>query len=173
MADPRAGSARPKSRAGIWLLVGLVVGALGAIFLPDLAAPYLPDALRAERVEVDGIVEAKDVSSDRLLLTVSGPEGATLITYTGEIAEIGLLVEEGDSVRIGLDAYSPFATDAPILRVRKPRAEGAPDTVDAGPPDEVPAPAPPAADTANVPAAADTAQATGAAGALPGEDTLP
>ena len=140
MGDPRASNPR-KSRGGLWLLTGLVLGAVGAIFLPDLASPYLPAALRGERVEVHGVVDAKEVSGDRLLLTVSGPDGATLVTYRGDVAEIGLLVNVGDSVTIGLDEYAPFASDAPILRVRKQAAAASAE----------PSPALPADDTLPLP----------------------
>lgn len=41
MATPGGG----KGRGMAWLLGGIVVGILGTIFLPRLAAPYLPEVL--------------------------------------------------------------------------------------------------------------------------------
>lgn len=123
MAGPGGAAQRTekKSRGLGWLLAGIVIGALGAVFLPDLASPYLPDSLRAERVQVAGVVEAKSTEGDRLLLTVGSEAGATLVTFRDDIARIDLLVSVGDSVRLEVDEYTPFIDDADIRRVMKPR----------------------------------------------------
>lgn len=102
-----------------WLFIGIVLGIAGTIFLPGLAAPYLPDALRGERQEVTGIVEAKSAEVDRLLLTVGGEAGAMLITYSKNVAEIDLLVDVGDTVVVEVEEYAPFVEDARIRRVAK------------------------------------------------------
>lgn len=123
MAGPGGAAQRTekKSRGLGWLLAGVVIGVLGAVFLPDLASPYLPDSLRAERVQVAGVVEAKSTEGDRLLLTVGSEAGATLVTFRDDIARIDLLVSVGDSVRLEVDEYTPFIDDADIRRVMKPR----------------------------------------------------
>lgn len=123
MAGPGGAAQRPekKSRGLVWLLAGIVIGVLGAVFLPDLASPYLPDSLRAERVQVEGVVEAKSTEGERLLLTVGSEAGATLVTFRDDIARIDLLVSVGDSVRLAVDEYTPFIDDADIRRVMKPR----------------------------------------------------
>jgi len=123
MAGPGGAAQRQekKSRGLGWLLAGIVIGALGAVFLPDLASPYLPDSLRAERVQVAGVVEAKSTEGERLLLTVGSEAGATLVTFRDDIARIDLLVTVGDSVRLEVDEYTPFIDDAEIRRVMKPR----------------------------------------------------
>lgn len=123
MAGPGGASQRPekKSRGLGWLLAGIVIGVLGAVFLPGLASPYLPDALRGDRVLVAGVVEAKSTEGERLLLTVGSEAGATLVTFRKGIAEIDLLVSVGDSVRLAVDEYAPFIDDADIRRVMKPR----------------------------------------------------
>lgn len=124
MAGPGGAAQRTEKakRGGLaGLLIGMVMGALGAVFLPGLAGPYLPDALRGEKEEVAGVVEAKSTEGDRLLLTVGSEAGATLITFRRNIAEIDLLVSVGDSVRIMVDEYAPFIDDAVISRVMKPR----------------------------------------------------
>lgn len=123
MAGPGGAAQRPekKSRGLGWLLAGIVVGVLGAVFLPDLARPYLPDSLRGERVQVAGVIEAKSTEGDRLLLTVGSEAGATLVTFGDDIARIDLLVSVGDSVRLEVDEYTPFIDDADIRRVMKPR----------------------------------------------------
>ena len=126
MAGP--GGAAQRSAAGGkgrgalgWLLVGIVIGVLGAVILPDLASPYLPGALRGERVEVAGVVEAKSTEAERLLLTVGSEAGAMLATFRDGIAEIDLLVSVGDSVLLTVDEYAPFVDDARISRVMKQR----------------------------------------------------
>ena len=115
MATPGGG----KGGGTTWLLGGMVVGILGTIFLPRLAAPYLPEALRGEQQEVSGIVEAKSAEVDHLLLTVGSEAGAMLVTYTKNVTEIDLLIDVGDSVVLVVDEYAPFINDARIRRVMK------------------------------------------------------
>lgn len=117
------GGAKTGKRGGgfAWLIAGIVIGVLGTVFLPDLLAPYLPDALRPAEEQVAGIVEAKSTEGDRLLLTVGSESGATLVTFREDVAEIDLLVSVGDSVRLAVDEYAPFIDDARISRVMKPR----------------------------------------------------
>jgi len=115
MATPGGG----KGGGMTWLLGGMVVGILGTIFVPRLAAPYLPESLRGEQQEVSGTVEAKSTEVDRLLLTVGGESGAMLITYTKNVAEIDLLIDVGDNVVLVVDEYAPFINDARIRRVMK------------------------------------------------------
>lgn len=123
MAGPGGSAQRApdKKRSGgfVWLLIGIVLGVLGMVFLPGVAGPYLPAALRGGDAEVNGVVEAKSTSEDRLLLTVGSDAGATLVTFTKDIAEIDLLVGVGDSVLLSVDEYKPFIEDARIRRVMK------------------------------------------------------
>jgi hypothetical protein len=124
MAGPGGAAQRTEKakRGGLaGLVIGMVMGALGAVFLPGLAGPYLPDALRGDQVQVAGVVEAKATEGTRLLLTVGSEAGATLVTFRDEIAEIDLLVSVGDSVLLSVDEYAPFIDDAKISRVMKPR----------------------------------------------------
>jgi len=95
------------------------VGILGTVFVPRLAAPYLPDALRGEQQEVAGIVEAKSAEVDRLLLTIGSESGAMLVTYSKNVTEIDLLIDVGDSVVLVVDEYAPFVDNAKIRRVMK------------------------------------------------------
>lgn len=123
MADRGGAAQRPenKSHGLAWLLTGLVIGVLGAVFLPDLAGPYLPEALSGQQDQVAGVVEGKSTEGDRVLLTVGSEAGATLVTFRDDIAEIDLLVSVGDSVLLTVDEYAPFIDDARISRVMKPR----------------------------------------------------
>jgi len=102
-----------------WLLIGVIIGILGTIFVPRLADPYLPDALRGDRQEVTGTVEAKSAEVDRLLLTVGGEAGAMLVTFSKDVAEIDLLVDVGDTVVLEVEEYAPFVDDPRIRRVAK------------------------------------------------------
>jgi hypothetical protein len=108
-----------KSRWLWWFVSGLVLGVLGAIFLPDLLRPYLPDMFKGENVEIAGVVEAKSREADRLLLTIDGDAGAVLVTYTHEIPEMDLLIEPGDSVVLAVREYAPFVEDPSVRRVQK------------------------------------------------------
>ena len=115
MATPGGG----KGGGMTWLLGGIVVGILGTVFVPRLAAPYLPDTLRGEQKEVAGIVEAKSAEVDRLLLTIGSDSGAMLVTYKKNVPEIDLLIDVGDRVVLVVDEYAPFVDDAKIRRVMK------------------------------------------------------
>lgn len=117
------GSERKGPRRGLWLLVGIVVGIVGTLFLPSLLAPYLPAALQPDRQEVRGLVLEKSREADRLLLTVESERGAMLATFSEQVAELDLLVAQGDSVTLSLGAYRPFVDDPSVMGVRK-NAEG-------------------------------------------------
>ncbi len=102
------------------LLIGISIGVGGVIYGPDLASPYLPDAFRLKKTEtVAGEVVQKVRESDRLLLTVQTSRGTVLATFKKKVAEIDLLVEQGDAVTLSLSRYAPFVEDPAIERVRK------------------------------------------------------
>lgn len=118
------GSGRSGPRRWLWLVVGIVVGVVGTLFLPSLLAPYLPAALQPDRQEVRGLVLEKSREADRLLLTVESERGAMLATFSEQVAELDLLVAQGDSVTLSLGAYRPFVDDPSVMGVRK-NVEGA------------------------------------------------
>ncbi len=99
--------------------LGLAVGVAGAILVPRLVGPLLPAGLKSGVESVDGTVVRRQRDSERLLLTINTPQGAALATFTEKVAEIDLLVEEGDAVTLGLGAYEPFVDNPPIRAVRK------------------------------------------------------
>lgn len=122
MAGPGGAAQRVESKKSgwwIWLLTGIAVGVLGTIFLPDLLAPYLPSALRPADTEVAGVVQSKSAETDRLLLTVGSEAGATLVTFTEDVARFDQFIGVGDSVRLAVREYSPFIDDPEIRRVMK------------------------------------------------------
>ena len=102
------------------LLIGISIGVGGAIFGPDLASPYLPDSFRIKKTEtVAGEVVRKQREGDRLLLTVQTSQGTVLATFKRKVAEIDLLVQQGDALTMAVSRYAPFVEDPAIERVRK------------------------------------------------------
>lgn len=114
-------------KAGLLMLVlGIVLGVAGTILLPRFLGPMLPAGLRPEGESVEGTVVRRLRDENRLLLTINTPQGAALATFTEKVAEIDLLVEEGDAVTLGLGAYEPFVDNPPIRAVRKADPTGSP-----------------------------------------------
>ena len=128
-----------------WVLLLIFLLGLGVgLSLPSLAPKYLdsyfPKIMKSSTQEVKGAVVRKQTDPNRLLLTISSKEGAILATFQKKIAEISLLVDEGDTITLAVKDYTPFVTDPPILRVNKPEAgsptpasPSAPDPPDPGP----------------------------------------
>ncbi len=110
-----------KILAGVIIFVlGAGIGFSGIRFIPASVSPYLPVAFQPQTQMVKGIVVRKHQDSERLLLTVSTPQGALLATFTQQMSEIDLLVEERDEVTLGLAQYAPFIHDPVIKGVMKP-----------------------------------------------------
>lgn len=106
-------------RAFLFFVVGAVIGVAGTILLPDLLSPYLPQGVGRTESIVQGVVQAKRETGERLLLTVVTSDGAILATFVENVPEVALLVDEGDTVSLALGRYDPFVTDPPIRAVRK------------------------------------------------------
>ena len=108
-----------------WLIflilgVGIVLGVGGTIFAPDVAGLYVPEEFRVKKAEtVDGEVVQKLREGERLRLTVQTTQGSVLATFKKKVAEIDLLVQQGDTVTLALSRYEPFVEDPAIERVRK------------------------------------------------------
>jgi hypothetical protein len=100
-------------------LTGLVLGVLGAIFLPGYIRPYLPQWVMGKMVVVKGAVAAKQKKENELLLTVETPEGVLLATFSKKVDEINLLIKEKDTIEFNLPKYMPFIDDPKIIRVVK------------------------------------------------------
>ncbi len=103
-------------------LAGLAVGVAGTLLVPRYLRPYLPDSLTRESQIVQGPVDGKRLEGDespRLLLTVRGEQGAVLATFTRRVAEIDLLVAEGDTITLGVAEYRPFIENPEVRGVRK------------------------------------------------------
>jgi hypothetical protein len=122
-------------------LIGLGLGVAGTLWGPSAAAPYLPDSILGKTTVVDGAVLRKQREGDRLLVTVSTPQGAVLATFTRNAAAVDLLVAEGDTLTLALRGYQAFVDDPTIRRVRKPESPGA---APGGPPASAPTPPSPA-----------------------------
>ncbi len=147
-------------KTAITLLVGFVLGIITAIVARPYLGRNLEEAVSGRRESVAGLVTAKQRQGDRLLLTIDTRDGASLATFQKMADEINLLIEEGDTVALGLrGGYEPFLQDPDIRGVRKPPFRGGqpaaePDTA-AAVPDTLPGMEPPGADTMQTPA--DTA----------------
>jgi hypothetical protein len=101
------------------LVIGLLLGVLGTIFLPAYVRPYLPQWIMGKTVVVKGTVAAKQKKDTVLLLTVDTPEGAMLATFNRKVDEINLLVNENDGIELTIPKYMPFVEDPRIVRVVK------------------------------------------------------
>ena len=101
------------------LLIGLIAGILGTIFVPGYVRPYLPQWIAGKSVVVQGTVAAKQKKDTALLLTVDTPQGVLLATFKKKVAEINLLVNEKDTIEFTLPKYMPFIEDPKIVRVVK------------------------------------------------------
>lgn len=131
MAESSGAGSTTRGRGFSIFLIGLVLGVLGTLFIPDLLAPYLPDSLQKSEDTVAGLVTAKERQADKLLLTVDSPNGAVLATFSKKVAEISLLVDEGDSVTLAVRLLEPFVNDPTIRQVHK-----APGRATPAPPEE-------------------------------------
>jgi hypothetical protein len=101
-------------------VLGLVLGVLGAVFLPNYARPYIPAWMTGKPVVVvKGIVMAKQKKENALLLTVNTHDGALLATFKQKVDEVNLLVNEKDAIEFTLPKYTPFIDDPKIIRVEK------------------------------------------------------
>ena len=126
MADSSGEGGKSGGRGFLVFLIGLALGVAGTILLPDLLAPYLPQSLRGSEETVAGLVTAKERQDDKLLLTVDSPSGAVLATFSRKVAEISLLVDEGDSVTLAVRLAEPFVDDPTIRQVQKARRRQSP-----------------------------------------------
>lgn len=148
----RRRTGRPLFKA---FVVGLAVGIAGTVVVPDLVRPRLSRVFSLGGVPLAGVVSGKQTETDRLLLTLLTPDGTILATFTKEVAEVGLLIQEGDSVTLELREYAPFVDDPTIARV-------------------VPASQPsgmPRGEDAQATEASEGAGTAGAGGAVPRPDT--
>ncbi len=117
--------------AGVVIFVlGVGIGYGGSRFIPASVSQYLPVGFQPQIQVVKGHVVRKHQDGDRLLLTVSTPQGALLAIFTQQVSEIDLLVEERDEVTLGLAQYAPFIHDPVIKGVMKPDQLVNPSTAD-------------------------------------------
>lgn len=100
-------------------LLGFAVGIVVASLCADWLRPYFPQVRKPEKEVLEGRVTAKQLEQEKLLLTVSAPTGAMLVTFSEKLSEIDLLIEEDDMITLGLHHYEPFITNPAIKRVRK------------------------------------------------------
>ena len=115
-------------------IFGLILGVLGAVFLPGYVTPYLPSWVMGKTTVVKGTVMAKQKKDNVLLLTVNTPQGELLASFKKKVDEIGLLVNEKDVIEFTLPKYMPFIEDPKVIRVvKEPPAEPEPVPPQPGP----------------------------------------
>ncbi len=108
-------------------MAGLLVGVVGAIFVPRIVQSALSTTgLREQQQLLPGTVNAKRAELDRLLLTIATSEGSILATFTEDIPAIDLLVREGDSITLETAGYKPFFDNPAIARVRTAQSPARP-----------------------------------------------
>jgi hypothetical protein len=117
MTTPYEGGRKRGRAMGLAFLFGMIIGAVAALVLPPLLQPHLPAALRGGEQELSGVVIAKGMEGNRLLVTLSSPQGTTLATFTEDVSKIDLLVRPGDSLALRVDDYGPFIENPRIARV--------------------------------------------------------
>lgn len=100
-------------------LAGLLLGILAAVYLPGQVRPHLPEWVTGKDVVVKGTVAAKQKKEGALLVSVNTAEGALLATFTRNVDEVGLLIDEKDEIEFTLPKYAPFITDPKIVRITK------------------------------------------------------
>ncbi len=108
---------RPSRLWLAFLTIGVVIGVAGTVAVPRLVGPRLPAGLAGNEELLEGVVRSKRLETDRLLLTLPTQHGTLLATFTEDLADINLLVQEGDSVTLQVRRYEPFVRDPTITRV--------------------------------------------------------
>jgi hypothetical protein len=118
-----------KPSRAVPFFIGLILGILVTILLPDYVRPYIPQWVKGKEIVVKGTVAAKQKKEKALLLTVDTPDGVLLATFNKKVDEINLLVNEKDTIEFTLPKYMPFIDDPKIIRVVKeqPAPEPAPE----------------------------------------------
>lgn len=114
---------RPWVIPTIALVIGLGIGLGGPMLASRYADPYLPGFLKESVHPLEGTVRHKQVQQDRLLMTITTPQGTILATFQEQIPEIDLLIDERDQVTLDVQLYQPFITDPTVLRVIKHQEE--------------------------------------------------
>jgi hypothetical protein len=107
-----------------WLIafiLGLALGISGPLFAPKFLVPHLPKSLQGKTETVEGLVTRKQKEKGQLLLTVSAPGGATLVTFEDKVKEIDMLVEQEDTITLSVKKYEPFLFDPDVIQVKKPQ----------------------------------------------------
>ena len=141
-------------------VIGLILGILGAVFLPSYVRPHLPEWITGKTIVVKGTVAAKQKKDSVLLLTVETPDGVLLATFKKKVDEINLLINEKDAIEFNLPTYKPFVDDPRIVRVVKEQ-QAAPEPAPAVTPKEQRAKETKPQKKEKSPAAAPTTAATG------------
>ncbi len=107
----------------ITLIIGIVLGASGTYFVPDLIRPYLPEFIQGKSAILEGTVVSKEHKQATLLLTINTDQGALLATFKKKVPEIDLLVNTGDRIEFTTRSYKPFIDEPFIKKVKKEKSQ--------------------------------------------------
>jgi hypothetical protein len=103
----------------VTLLVGAGLGVAGTVYVPPVVDPYLPKELKIRARLVEGQVTSKQREPNRVLVKLQTDQGVVLATFTKRVAEIDLLIEQGDTIALALRSDEPFVDDPQIERVKR------------------------------------------------------
>jgi hypothetical protein len=103
----------------VTLLVGAGLGVAGTVYVPPVVDPYLPKELKIRARLVEGQVTNKQREPNRVLVKLQTDQGVVLATFTKRVAEIDLLIEQGDTIALALRSDEPFVDDPQIERVKR------------------------------------------------------
>lgn len=99
-------------------LVGVAVGIGAANRGPALIAPYLPKAVSGVGKQIEGQVVRKQRDGNRLLVKVTTAQGPMLVTFTQKAPDLDVLLDNGDTVMLGIPGYATFVDDPIVEHVK-------------------------------------------------------
>jgi len=102
------------------LLVGVVVGFGVASRGPALIAPYIPKASSGPGEHIEGQIVRKQRDGNRLLVKINTAQGPMLVTFTQKVADLDVLLDPGDIVKLTVPGYTTFVEDPVFEGIKAP-----------------------------------------------------
>lgn len=110
---------KKKGHPFLVFLLGLAVGVAGTLLVPR----YLPEG-PWKGTSVQGTVLEKQHEENLLRMRISTDQGLMLATFSQKQADIDLLVQSGDQVKLRVQTFEPFVADPMIENVMRPALAG-------------------------------------------------
>ena len=98
------------------LVVGIAIGAAGAMKLPTRVDAYLPAVLRPSETHLTGPVLGKQRERDRVLLKIAADHQVLVATFTEKIPEVDLLVAVSDTVTLDVPGKLQSFVENPFIQ---------------------------------------------------------